>query len=203
MITLYEKTETDFTHNGLCVLDSNIINPVVTEELNGLFMLEFDFLARAPYAQEIIAERLVKCPVPDMNDQLFRIAFVKKQLSGITHFTAYHVFYDLVNNLIEDTFVVNKNGQQAITQMLGATQYEHPFTASSNIPKYENARMVRLNPAEVLLNADIDNSFLARWGGEIIRDNFHIYMQTIRGSDNGVTIRDKKLKLKNRYKRIC
>jgi len=192
MITLYEKTETNFTHNGLCALDGNIKAPVVTEKLNGLFMLEFDYPTRAPYAQEITTERLIKCPVPDMDDQLFRIAYVKKQLSGITHFTAYHVFYDLVDNLIEDTFVVNKNGQQAITQILGATQYDHPFTASSNIPTYENTRMVRLNPAEALQNADIDNGFLARWGGEIIRNNFHIYMQTVRGSNNGVAIRNKK-----------
>ena len=192
MITLYEKTETNFTHNGLCALDGHIITPTVTEELNGLYMLEFGYPARAPHAPDIIPERLVKCPVPDMDDQLFRIAFVKKELSGITRFTAYHVFYDLVDNFIEDTFVVNKNGQQAVTQILGATQYPHPFTASSNIPAIESARMVRLNPAEVFLNADLSNGFLARWGGEIIRDNLHIYLQTVRGSDNGVAIRDKK-----------
>ncbi len=192
MIVLYEKTETDFTHNGICILDGHIIAPAVTEELNGLFLLEFDYPSRASYADKIIPERLIKCPVPDMNDQIFRIAFVRKGLSGMTHFTAYHVFYDLVDNLIEDTFVVNKTGQGAVTQILNATQYQHAFTATSNISTVESARLIRVNPAEVLLNANMDNGFLARWGGEIIRDNFHIAMRTVRGSDNGVSIRDRK-----------
>lgn len=40
MITLYNKTESNFNHNGLAVLDGNILNPVVSEELNGLFSFD-------------------------------------------------------------------------------------------------------------------------------------------------------------------
>ena len=192
MIAYFLKTESDFTHNGLGVLDDYIINPVVTEELNGLFRLEFDYPTHAPHGEGLIPERIVRCPVPDMDDQLFRISERESSIGGIFHVVAYHVFYDLAQNLIEDTNVVNKNGQQAIQQILGAGQFTHPFTGSSNIAAINTARLVRHSIAEVLLDGGLDNGFFSRWGGEIIRDNFHIYMQTVRGSDNGVCIRDKK-----------
>ncbi|MCL2071935.1 MAG: phage tail protein [Oscillospiraceae bacterium] len=51
---------------------------------------------------------------------------------------------------------------------------------------------MRKNIAEVLLDSDVVNSFRSRWGGEIIRDRFHISMQSVVGSDNGVSIHDKK-----------
>ena len=192
MIVYFLKNETNFNNNGLGILDNYIINPVVTEEINGIFKLEFDYPTHATHGNELIPERIVRCPVPDMPDQLFRVAEREAAIGGIFHVVAYHVFYDLAQNLIEDTFIVNKNGTQAMTQLLGATQFSHGFSSSSNIDTYHSARMVRLNAATAILDGGTDNSFLSRWGGEIIRDNFLISMQTVRGSDNGVCIRDKK-----------
>ncbi len=82
MITYYEKNETDFTHNGLGVLDRHISSAVVTEELNGIFKLEFDYPLRAPHAGGLISERLVRCSVPGMDDQLFRINERESALGG-------------------------------------------------------------------------------------------------------------------------
>jgi phage minor structural protein len=192
MICYYLKNETVFSHNGLGVLDGWIAGPVVTEELNGIFSLEFDYPLHAKHADGLLPERIVRCPVPDMEPQLFRIAERGDAISGLLHIVAYHVFYDLAQNLIEDTFVVNKNGAQALSQILGAAQFSHPFTGGSNIAVVSSSRLVRRNVAEAILDAGTDNSFLSRWGGEIIRDNFHIALQTVRGSDNGVAIRDKK-----------
>ena len=192
MITLYNKTETTFTHNGLGVLDNEIIAPKVHEELNGLFSLSFDYPIQSKLAQQLVPEMIVKAPVPDRQDQLFRIVERSDALGGLIHIVAHHIFYDLAKNFIEDTYVVNKNGSQALNQILGATQFTHRFTGTSNISQVDNARLVRLNPVEVLLDDDLDNSFLSRWGGEMIRDNFSISMLTARGTNNGVQIRDKK-----------
>jgi phage minor structural protein len=192
MICYYLKNETGFTHNGLGVLDGYIIGPVVAEELNGIFSLEFDYPIHAKHADGLLCERIVRCPVPDMEPQLFRIAERGEGTSGLLHIVAYHIFYDLAQNLIEDTFVVNKTGAQAIAQILGAAQFAHPFTGGSNIAVVSSSRLVRRNVAEALLDDGADNSFLNRWGGEVVRDNFHIGLQTVRGSDNGVAIRDKK-----------
>jgi phage minor structural protein len=192
MISYFDKTETIFTNNGLGILDDYVINPVVSEELNGLFMFEFDYPIHAPHSEKLVSEIIVRAPVPELGDQLFRISERSETLGGLRHIVAYHVFYDLAKNLIEDTFITIKNGSGALNQLLNVTQYPHDFTGASNISTTNNARLVRLNPAEVLLDADLDNGFQARWGGEITRDNFHIIMSNKRGSDNGVQIRDKK-----------
>ncbi|OJG10065.1 phage minor structural protein [Enterococcus asini] len=134
----------------------------------------------------------MKCPAPELQDQLFRIVERDDSLGDFVHIVAHHIFYDLAKNLIEDTYIVNKNGSGALTQLLGATAVSHSFTGTSNITTVNNVRLVRLNPVEVLLDSDLDNGYRARYGGDIVRDNFSIAMLAHRGSDNGVQIRDKK-----------
>ena len=58
MICYFSKNETDFSHNGLGVLDNYIINPVVCEELNGIFYLEFDYPLTAPHSRGISQQRI-------------------------------------------------------------------------------------------------------------------------------------------------
>lgn len=192
MMILYEKTESNFNHNGLAVLDGVVVSPVVTEQLNGLFSLEFDYPIHAKVSDKLRPEMIVKCHVPELQDQLFRIVERDDSLGGLVHIVAHHIFYDLAKNLIEDTYIVNKNGSGALTQLLGATTVPHSFSGTSNITTVNNVRLVRLNPVEVLLDSDLDNGYQARFGGEIVRDNYSISMLAHRGSDNGVQIRDKK-----------
>ncbi|MDY2552187.1 phage tail spike protein [Enterococcus faecalis] len=192
MMILYEKTESSFNHNGLAVLDDAVVSPVVTEQLNGLFSLEFDYPIHAKASDKLRPEMIVKCPVPELQDQLFRIVERDDSIGGLLHIVAHHIFYDLAKNLIEDTYIVNKNGSGALTQLLGATAVGHSFTGTSNITTVNNVRLVRLNPVEVLIDADLDNGYQVHYGWEIVRDNFSISMLVHRGSDNGVQIRDKK-----------
>lgn len=192
MMILYEKTESSFNHNGLAVLDDAVVSPVVTEQLNGLFSLEFDYPIHAKASDKLRPEMIVKCPVPELQDQLFRIVERDDSIGGLLHIVAHHIFYDLAKNLIEDTYIVNKNGSGALTQLLGATAVGYSFTGTSNITTVNNVRLVRLNPVEVLIDADLDNGYQVHYGGEIVRDNFSISMLVHRGSDNGVQIRDKK-----------
>ena len=162
MIAYFNKNETVFSHNGLGILNDHIVGPVVTEELNGIFKLEFDYPTHAPHGDGLTPERIVRCAVPNMQDQLFRISEREAAIGGIFHIVAFHVFYDLAQNLIEDTFIVSKYGDHALAQLLGATQFPHEFTSSSNIDIVNNARMVRLNAAAAILDRDTDNSFLSR-----------------------------------------
>ena len=192
MICHYSRDETVFTHNGLGVLDHEIIRPVVHEELNGCFMLEFEYPLKARHGNALMPEVILRCPVPDLPDQLFRISERNKATGGRVQIIAHHIFYDLAKNFVEDTFVVNKTGTGALAQMLGATQFPHRFTATSNIIAANSARMVRLNPVEIVLDPVLDNGFRSRWGGEIVRNNFTFTMNTARGSNTGVQIRDKK-----------
>jgi len=192
MICCFARDETVFTHNGLGVLDPHIIRPVVYEELNGLFTFEFEYPIQAKHGNHLVPEIIIRCPVPNLPDQLFRISERNKATGGRMQIIAHHIFYDLAKNLVEDTFVVNKTGSGALAQILGATQFSHKFTATSNNLNANNARMVRLNPVEIMLDAGLDNGYLSRWGGEMVRNNFTFTMNIARGSNNGVQIRDKK-----------
>jgi phage minor structural protein len=190
MIKLYKPNETDFTHNGIGILDDNIYEPVIEETLNGVYVFSFKYPLFAPHGLEIDGQYLIKAPTPD-GDQLFRVANPAPS-NGELHAFCYHIFYDLVDNFIEDTNIVNKTGLGALDQVKGALQYPTRFDFYSDVSKLANARLVRKNPVEFLLDGGQDNSFLSRWGGELLRDNFNVRMLNSRGRDRGVVIQHKK-----------
>jgi phage minor structural protein, N-terminal region len=190
MIVLHKSNETDFTHNGIGLLDAHMYEAVVEETFNGLYSFTFKYPLFALHGSEIQGERLINVPTPD-GMQLFRIYKVEPSMGELT-VSCFHVFYDLAYNLIEDAYVVNSSGQTALNHLFNSTQFAHPFRVFSNIPKINNMRIVRYNVVEMLLDSNQDNSFINRWGGEIRRDNFAIHFNELRGTNRGVTIRHKK-----------
>lgn len=191
MITLFKADESDFSHNGLGSLDKSIINPVVSEDLNGIYQFVFKYPLFEKHGLEIEGQSVIRVPTPDEEDQLFRVYRPVKTM-GYLEVSCYHIFYDLIDNFIEDTNIVGKSGQGAVTQLLGATQYGHSFRAFSDIATTSNARIVRKNPIEALLDDEAENSFLSRWGGELKRNNFDIRMNKSIGSNRGKKIRHRK-----------
>ncbi|XCB30877.1 phage tail spike protein [Arcanobacterium hippocoleae] len=194
MITVHARTSTIFTTTGLGVLDREIINPIVSEELGGEFSLIFTYPADGPAAQHLVLENIVAAPVPGLEQrQGFRISEVTTTLDGLLEVSAFHVFYDLAANLVADTYVVNKTAKDALTQILGAANTKHGFTAtSSDTVTRSSARMVRMPVAQALMDAGEDNSFASRWGGELARDNWLIHHTPRRGADHGMVIRERK-----------
>ncbi|MFZ7802627.1 phage tail spike protein [Bacillus thuringiensis] len=190
MITLYKPNETDFTHNGIGVLDKHMYHAAVEEKLNGLFVFTFSYPLFAPHGTKIDGMSIIKAPTPD-GDQLFRVVTPKVSM-GEVKAVCYHVFYDLTENLIEDMYIDTTPGNGAMNRISSGCQYKHPFTFYSDIPKVASSRLVRRNPVEALLDYSQDNSFVNRWGGELKRDNFDVKMLQNRGMDSGVVIRHKK-----------
>ncbi|HDX9529813.1 phage tail spike protein [Bacillus thuringiensis] len=190
MVTLYKPNETDFTHNGIGVLDKHIYSATVEEELNGLFVFNFNYPLFAPYGTKIDGMNIIKVPTPD-GDQLFRVVTPKVSMGEIKA-VCYHIFYDLTENLIEDIFIQPTNGSAAMARLSSGCQYKHPFTFYSDITNISTARIVRKNPVEAMLDTSQDNSFVNRWGGELKRDNFDVKMLKSRGANRGVVIRHKK-----------
>ena len=91
IITLYSKIETDFTHNGLMILQP--IEAVVTEEINGDYSLK---ITMPRGFSEIENEQIIKVPTPK-TDQLFRIYNSDVDMLGNPVFYARHIFYDLLS----------------------------------------------------------------------------------------------------------
>lgn len=190
MIKLYKPDETDFLHNGIGILSDAVHEATVQEDLNGVYVLSFKYPLFSPHGLDIKGQSLIQVPTPD-GDQLFRVANPSASM-GILNVFCYHVFYDLIDNFIEDTNIVGKTGIGALTQLKGALQYPSKFDFFSDIGKLNNARLVRMNPIEAMLDTGKENSFLNRWGGELKRDNFLVSILENRGRDRGVIIQHKK-----------
>ncbi|HHP1048467.1 phage tail spike protein [Bacillus thuringiensis] len=190
MIKLYKPDETDFLHNGIGILSDAVHEATVQEDLNGVYVLSFKYPLFSPHGLDIKGQSLIQVPTPD-GDQLFRVANPSASM-GILSVFCYHVFYDLIDNFIEDTNIVGKTGIGALTQLKGALQYPSKFDFFSDIGKLNNARLVRMNPIEAMLDTGKENSFLNRWGGELKRDNFLVSILENRGRDRGVIIQHKK-----------
>ncbi len=191
MITFYKADETDFDNNGLGVLDHDIQNPDIEEKLNDIFTFSFNYPIFAVNGARLAARMIVKADDPENEGQLFRIMKLSKSNGMLTAF-CYHIFYDLNGNEIPDTNIVGQNGQTAITQMLSKTAVAHKFQGFSDISDIANIRVVRMSPVKFLIDPQTDNNFINRLGGEIRRVNYRIWMNKVRGSDNGATIRWKK-----------
>lgn len=179
IINLYGKSETDFTHNGTCILKP--LEAIVTEEINGDYSLK---LTMPRGSQLIENEQIIKVPTPK-SEQLFRIYNSDIDILGNPIFCARHIFYDLLDYFIEDTRP-SGNGAFAISKILENT----PFTGTSDITKQGTAYYMMMSPVKAILGAD--NSFIETSGGEIERDNFYIRMKSHLGENRGVSIRYRK-----------
>lgn len=180
MINIYNSKETDFTHNGLKVLDK-CMSCSITEELNGVYELTLEY----PILTDGKWQYLTEGNIIKADEQLFRIYHKVKTLKSIT-VNARHIFYDLLDNFLEDVRPENQNGAGALDWILTNTAYVHSFTSISDIESTNTAYYVRKNPIEAIMNAD--NSILKLWGGELVRDNFTIKLLQARGADRGVLI---------------
>ena len=175
MIRLFKSTETDFTHNGVHVLDDIVLGDtcILSNGINEVYSLEMEVsIYNNSKWKDIEPETILKVPTLK-GEQLFRIKEVVKNFSTLKIYGK-HVFFDLENNFILDTNVVQKDGRSAIAQILGGMSNNsiNTFHGTSDISVVNNSRLVRKNVVTALIGDD-DNSFLNRWGGELQLDNFN------------------------------
>ena len=179
MINVYDSKSTVFTNNGLVVL-SDCISALITEELNGIFELELTY----PLDERGKWKYLLEGNIIKADGQLFRIYHKAKNLKEIK-INARHIFYDLIDNFLEDVRPTNLGGTSALSYILANTQYEHSFTYSGDVGGYDTRYFVRKNPVEAIMGTD---GIINTWGGEIVRDNYSIALMGARGLDRGVLV---------------
>ena len=186
MITLHNSRTKNFNNNGLGIL-KDCISAKVCEVLNGEFNINITYPVGGYLYPNLVEDNIIVTDVGYGKRQAFRIKNVSKRLDNIEVY-ATHIFYDLNDNLIEDIYPKGQTGETVINYILSHAQYEHNFIGYSNITKTSTARYIRKNLVESLIGED-SNSFINRWGGEIIRDNYNINMVNKRGVANGMQIR--------------
>lgn len=182
MIQIYKKKNTNFSKNG----DSPIFpsSAVVNAELNGAWTLELEHLIDDGGIWKLIEEEAV-IKVPSFNgDQLFRVRKIEKSDSGIEA-KAEPIFLDAKDDcFLTDVRPTGKNGQQALDIMCAANK---KYTAESNITRATTAYYQYKNLISAI-NGDDSNSFVNRWGGEILYDNYKVIINERVGGDYGVEL---------------
>lgn len=165
---------------------------ILTNEINAIYPLEMEVsIIDNDKWKDIDIEMLLKVPT-SKGEQIFRIKEIVKGINSIKVYGK-HVFFDLENNFILDTNVVQKDGRGAINQILGAMSNNmiNTYYGDSDISIVNNSRLVRKNVVSALIGSD-DNSFLNRWGGELEVDNFNFSMKERIGEDRDFQIRYRK-----------
>lgn len=177
MIKLFGVTDTNFSSNGDIVI--NPLRAKVHKEDNGSFFIDIE--TNLDYVDYLVEGNIIIADTPQ-GDQAFRVGNVEKTRFKIKT-RCYHVFYDSENYLIADSYVVEKNCNDALDHLNNATDNVSPFTTLSDVMTIKSFRCVRKSLYEAILTV------LERWGGHLVRDNFNIQIRNSIGQDNGVTVR--------------
>lgn len=182
MIQIYKPENTGYEKNG----DMPLLPTTATVHavLNG----EWEVTLEHPIDEDgrwkyIIEDAVVK--MPSFNgDQLFRVKRKEKSDDGITA-EMQPIFMDAKDDcFLKDVRPTEKTGQQALDMM---TEPNKKYSARSNITNISTAYYQTKNLIEAI-SAEDENSFINRWGGEVIYDNYTIVINDRAGDDYGYEV---------------
>ena len=173
MLILYSDKTTSFSTLGIGVLRDFKSDPLITEELNGTYTLEFSYAKNGYLVDHIVEGAIVKA-----NNQPFRIWTIKKDMDAI-EILAKHIFFDLSTNFLEDVAPTNLKSQEALEWILEKAQVESNFNVSGDCSVVASARYVRKNITDAIYNED--NAILKRFGGEIELNGYNVTVHAKRG----------------------
>ena len=191
---IFENTTTSFTTNGLGPLP-DAVSSVVTEEINGIFELQFEYPITGLHYEEIKRNRLVVCkPNHYDSEQAFRVYSISKPIGGIVTVNARHIAAsDLPGIILKPPTIYPGylNGPSAVQTFLNtSSNYLNTNNFTFTIePTSSNYCKVPV-PMSVweLMGAD-EYQMLNAFGGEYQFNNFNVTLKTARGQNRGVTLR--------------
>ena len=178
MIEVYVKGNEDYGSNGDMTLTPTTCEVELTVEGVAELTLEhpIDDLGRWEY---LVNDNVIAAPTPYSKKQLFRIYDYTKTETEVTAY-ARHIFYDSAGEMLVDARPTDKTGQEALDIILSGTKYK----AKTNIKTRSTAYYIRKNIMEAI-GGDGENSFINRWGGERMYDNFTVIINDRLGGDYG------------------
>lgn len=183
MIQIYEKNTVKPEENGVMTLFPK--NCTLQAALNGAWTLtlehSLDQKERWKYIEE---ESIVSVPTFMGKRQLFRIDKIEKNNYGVSAI-GYPIFYDAAKEVfLLDTRPTDKNGQEALDLMLKGSKY----SGKSDITAASTAYFERRNMLDAINGTD-SPTFLERWGGEVLYDNYTVIINKRAGGEYGVEVR--------------
>ena len=143
-------------------------------------LLEQETIPATPDGIEDVA------PAWSVRDQLFRLGEVERSGDGVTA-KAKHISYDLLGNITLHETELTVTCQEALDGILNNCAEKHDFDAYTDIPNSRvGVHAARISPMKALL--DPEEGVLARWGGELVRDDYDLYVLGRAGHNRGVRI---------------
>ena len=181
-IELYKPGNTDYEHNGDMPLlpESASVKAI----LNGSWKAEIQHPIDEEGRWKWIEEDAVVKLESFNGTQLFRIKKKAKSDAGVSA-ELEPVFMDAIDDcFLLDIRPTEKNGQQALDIM---TTPNKKYSGKSNIKIISTAYYQTKNLIEAICGEE-ENSFLNRWGGEVLFDNYTITVNDRVGIDHGVQV---------------
>ena len=173
------------TTNGLGQL--TVMNDSVTEELNGIYELEFDIATTDKHYEDLKSNLLVKTNVDETGDeQIFRVYYVSEPINFVSHVKCQHISYDLSKIIVKPFTATGaaaaKDGMN--NNKLGS----YPFTMTTDIPNTTSKFTLDIPRSFRECLGGYEGSLLDAFRGEYKWDNLTVQMLAHRGSDHGTRI---------------
>lgn len=125
-----------------------------------------------------------------LRDQPFRIYRVVPELDKVTVY-ARHIFYDLLDNMVKSLKPSpSAVGASVVQSLSGACLSSHDFSFYSDLTSTaEDVEWENINPVEAMLG---ENGLVSKYGAELARDWYDVFLVRRVGNNNDVSIREKK-----------
>ena len=125
-----------------------------------------------------------------LRDQPFRIYRVVPELDKVTVY-ARNIFYDLLDNMIKSLKPSpSAVGASVVQSLSGACLSSHDFSFYSDLTSTaEDVEWENVNPVEAMLG---ENGLVSKYGAELARDWYDVFLVKRVGNDTDVAIREKK-----------
>lgn len=175
-----------FESLGYGVLSDVTSDPLITEELNSSYILEFEYKKDGIFSEYLVEENIVKA-----NGEPFSIYSIKKNLNGRINVLAKHwVLNEWDKDFILDSAPTNLNAQSALEWIQNRSINSSDISITGDCENTATARYVRKNMLDAIFNED--NAILKKFGGELSYNIDNVVVHNHRGSTTGITIRQGK-----------
>ena len=171
-------------------LDKYCIKCISDEDLStGNYIIDLTFRID-DNIQDLLQEEVILKVLMDYGNEVFRISKVTVGTRYIDVVARQITIADSLTLWLEDVRPTNLNGQGAVSWLLDNAEGKKEIQIVSDIDIVATAYYQRMSLYKAL--HDNDNSFLNRWGGEVQRRGYTIYINKRIGTDRGFTIREGK-----------
>lgn len=179
---LYSPTTTSFTTGGIGkLIDAG--SCIVTEERNGSYELEMTYPITGHLYDEIKQRSIIFAkPSPAQSEQPFRVYRITKPLNKVVTIYAAHISYDLSGIPVKN--FTSQSVQEALTALTTSSVISNPFTFWSDKTNSGVMEIETPMPCRTILSNILD-----AYGGEYEFDKYTVKLHSLRGFDNGVSIK--------------